>query len=358
MSHETKRTLKIISLTSVGIALSFFAFYFLRVFAESEEVSAFVLFAVFSWFLLAFIALETLFFERGKGMMILLVLQGFIPALAFLPYLWNNFSFIFFGVGVFALFLILGVVSGAKKIENSVRIRFFPTTFKVLSRVSTGFVILVLAFSYVYFFQLNKLTEEKVESLFGAVLRVSDPVLNFFLPGISFEMSLREAMSEIEQRKILEEQKNLIRSEGAFGEESKLTTEERIEKAIEKFEQTVGEYVGAIDETVPIGSVVFEFLNNRIGDFSDGAKSILEASLIVPLFFLFKLVIFFLYIPIQITAFVFYKILVLSGFAYVIYEDKNKEVIRLFESYGPSAEDPSNSLDNNLNNNLLSRPGS
>lgn len=259
-------------------------------------------------------------------MITLLFVQGLVPILALIPYLAEPPYFILLSSLVFATFLAVSTWLGMGRYENSLRIKFLSFNYRTLTSIATGFIIMVVAVSYVYFIQFDNLSDDKLESVFGVVLDVTDPVLNTFFPGISFDQSIDEMIREIEERRMMEEQRELLLGDSSVDDNGDIERDE-----VESFIDDVEIFIGSIDRSIPLSNVILNMFTDETDSLSEGAINLLSILIIIPLFFLLKLMFWVLYPFVILIAISVYKIMLMTGFAYIKHIPENKEIIELFQ---------------------------
>lgn len=322
MSNQLTKTIKILSLVFLGSLFNFLAFHSLIRLFVLERASSFVSFIVFTILFFSIVLLQSALLKKGGGIITLLFIQGLVPMLALIPYLPEPPYFILLSSIVMSIFIAISVWLGMGRYENSLRIRFLSFNYRTLTSIATGFIIMIVAVSYVYFIQFDNLSDEKMESVFEVVLDVTDPILNTFFPGVSFDQSIDDMLREVEERILIEEQREL------FLEES--STDEIEEVDIESVVDDIEAFLGSIDRSIPLSNVILNMFTNEADELSEGARNLLSILIIIPLFFLLKLMFWVIYPFVILIAVSLYKIMLLTGFAYIKHIPENKEVIELF----------------------------
>lgn len=324
------RRIKIFSLGILGVILGFLTFFFLRNLITSSGFSNIWLILGLAWVFLVVIVLEVIFINRFFVLGWWVVAQGLTPAVAFYPFIFPTFYHL---VGIasllFLFFVFLGVHRGFRTADNSLKINFFTTARQIVPKVAVGFLIFTAIFSYFYFFQLENFSDETASYLFNKILESALPIVQIWFPGISFDMSVEKALATISETQIRKSSLEFLK-QGIKLEELPPSVRERlINEAVNQAKSFFEKIGGEIKQGQTVKEYLFDAIKGRVVGLSPMVRLLLQIGVIVLLFFILKGIVFFLYIPIEFTAFVFYKLLVLIGFANVAIEKINREVIVL-----------------------------
>ncbi|MFA5098752.1 MAG: hypothetical protein WC461_00845 [Candidatus Paceibacterota bacterium] len=312
--------IKIIILALFGVVFSFFSGFFLQVFMVSGGGINLFLSILASFGFMAVFLLCVFFIKTGW----LLDLAIFIQSLAFFFLFYDRLS-IMVGVGAVLgfLFFISGIYAGRNELENSLEIKFWKISKKILPKVVAGVAVFagVICASFINIESKEFFIPR--EAFNAVVAPITDNgLLEKIIPGFNLTGSTEEmiksiAVKEIENNPQL---KNLPDS----------IKEELIGQAVQQVKnQTAGAVGTELSFKSKLSDTMYDFLAVK---FYSLPQNILNSTPILVAAFIFLAIISFAW-PIRLLvafiAFLIYEIFLALGFGTIIFEGRSKESVVL-----------------------------
>lgn len=329
-----RNNFKLAIIGAFGIASSLAAVYFLLKFLPSLTVVNFLLWIGFTSLFFIFVILQTLFIKSFPKLLLICILEALLPIVFFVSEVFSNPSIIILcGFALFVLFLIAGVYDGWRFLSKSLSIRFSLVSKNVLGKTVTGFLIFASCVTYVWYFELGKFNPEDGQKLISNSMFSIEPALKVFFPGTSMYQTNENffrKVAESEFRKL----SAIPTSESGNTIDFNILTKQQQEKAISVASDDLRmsfEKMAKIE--IPKDSLVkdtlFSFLRDKIENFSDSTKNYFGIIVAFTVFSLFKSLFWTFGWVVRFFAFLFYKLLIILGFAYVSIETRNREFLLL-----------------------------
>lgn len=335
-SEADTNAIKIIVLAALAIAASaasaWFASRSVISFGAPETLAAFVCYALFACIVILF----ALFVKTAWVRALALSLAGLIPLAVWFDLIYPTPSYIFLsGVGIFAAFITFAAGDGARRLVNSVHIRFFEIARETAAKFLTGLLIFAGTFSYAYFIERGHLTEEVGKDMIHAVLAAADPVTRSLIPNASLaNQTAGEFFAVLGERAFeeIDQQSDSGEYPGVRGDFSLLSPQMKAQLFAEATANVKASFetrFGPIADDESVVSVIFRLVKDFIGNAGTVARDALAASVIIAVLSAIKGLSFLAIWIVELIAFLMFKFLVATGFARVTSELRTREFVVL-----------------------------
>lgn len=326
---------KIVLLGVFGVGISLLTTSVFREFLASMLPADFLIWIGLTAAFLIVLALEVMFVKSAGRLTLLMVLNGAVPLALF----WNELFHrphipLLVGGVLFILFLVIGAQRGWRVLAEGTTVRFALAVRSALSKAVTGMLIFLSVVTYVSYFELHQFTPAAAKNLFESSLVYTEPIVRLWFPNASLNAPAAEFFKQVATSEIA----SIPMSElgaitgGAATNFSVLPAamkERVVGEAAAKLRQAFENTYGAIRENEPMKDVLFRLAERSIGDISASMGPAFSVSVTVLLFFalrgIFSLALWF----ILFLAFLVYKFLVVTGFAYIAVESRSREFVML-----------------------------
>lgn len=325
----------IIKASSIGILgglFSFLVFHFFNRFLVSFDFS-------FLWFVLGFLllflitfALQTFFIRDSVLLFGMTFIQGLLPLAVFSPYFKSDNFFNFLGVAVILLliFFITASKSGLDSLENSLEIKFFSISHKVVLKAFVGLLIAILIFSYFYMFHLDNFGEERGRIVFDKSLVLFGSGFHIWFPSVDFDMNLKNALDRMASVQIERSKLDFLKQGIQFDKLPLFRQKEMIKEARTQIKSGLENLTGiSVNPEERFDDYIYRSVRDRLDGLSSGIQFLLKSGSLILFFFLIKGLSFLIYIPVEFLSFLIFKLMVQLGFGKITIRGVNKEDIAI-----------------------------
>lgn len=319
---------KIILLGVLGAALNVAAIYKFNGFVETFDYTYLWLAASGSAGFLILLILKTFFVKRMWLMSALLFIETLAPLAIFKSSLFPNADVAL--VGAWAAFFVLtlwGAGKGMRLLQNTLTVSFFPAARAVLAKSITGLLIFLSVIVYSAYVKAGKFNDEIGQKMMSGVLSSSGPIVSTMFPGVSFDQTIKEFLDVIAKAQL--RKMNAASLRGAQGEVSPQIQRTLILQISGGLLNALQDAVGPIDENSPVKIAVYKLARGYMENLPPNIKNAAGILLIVFVFLTLKGIAFFLYWFVELIAFLAFKLLIITGFAYVNLQQRSREFIML-----------------------------
>lgn len=312
---------KIFVLGAILTILSFFSFFtYNRLFSSAE--GSFIFYTLSSSVLFLVFVIQTSLLVKSYSKVALMV---FLTTSAALASFYPRIDFIL-GVGalVYFLFLLFATRRGYTALANSLKIRFFSLARAILPKAVTGLIIFfaVIFFSHYFNPSTGIFNEHLQENFIKQIVNFGEPALRFFLPGFSAEQSTGENLSLFVKKQIT----SLVPDYERYPAEVKTRI---FNETFATFKKNIEETIGPFNAAQPISENFHKYITGYLNNLSSKAK--LMAAIIVTfiIFMIIKGVAALFYWLIYFLAFLIFKLILVSGAAFIGSESRSREFVVL-----------------------------
>ncbi len=231
------------------------------------------------------------------------------------------------------IFLFAAARRGRSVLENSIKMRFFEATKTFLPKIATGFLIFFSLILYLNYFEWGNFTQEMGRRVVAGVLMGSEPIVKVIVPAVSFQSTVRDLLKGLAAEEL---NKTKIAISGVSGgpetdfrslplqDQQKL-----IIQATDQLQKIMITQFGNVDPNEKVSDFAYDLVLKYSSDLSKSSPWILPAIVILVFFFAIKGILVLLYWLIALLAFLFFKMLIVFGFAYMNLETRSREFILL-----------------------------
>jgi len=305
-----RSAVKIIILAIVGIIFSFFFGYFLKFFILQGRLD-FLLFCFLAALGFLVIFLLQVFFIKALRIVNLII---FLETASFLASFYSYLSNILtLGALLAFLFFLSGAYSGRQELENMLKIKFWPINKKVLPKAFAG-LALFSSIAYIIIIDLsgNKffISEKVFEQMFK------------FVPGIDFSLPVETLIRNQVFRQIQDSEQFKLLPQWA--------KTQAINQGVKEFQQTISDITGVpLNPKLKASEVMYQIAAKKFAEIPERIKSLIPPTVALLIF----LTIISLSLPIRLVvtfiAFIVYETCLAVGFADIMLEGRNREIIVL-----------------------------
>lgn len=322
------KAIKITVLAVLTCVFSFLSFYFLNkevlLNAEGGAWPAVICFFVF----IVFTVLNTVFIKDSRLVTALVFVQSAIFIPVFIGSL-KNWNVLLISFVLLFIFTIWGVKRAHSRMKDSMRINFFSVAHRIVPKMITGILLLVIVLFYFNYVTLGKFDEDMGRRLFDKTADFLEPVLQTWVPEASLNTKVEDFLKEAAETQ-LERSKIALLGDGInLDELSTLQREQLINKTAEELEGKIEEITGELKFDQTVREFVYGIIKERIDAIPPAVKKPLAGFNLAIIFFVAKGISFIFYPVIEFIAFIIYQILMITGFAYIGLETKEREIINL-----------------------------
>lgn len=326
---------KIVLLGVFGVGMSLLVTHFFRSFLATMLPSDFLiwLFAVAA-FLIA-VALQMVFVKSGGKLSFMMFLNGIAPLAFFTSSLFPNPSVpLLIGAGLFILFLVIGAERGWRILSEGMVVRFGLAVRNMLPKAVTGMLIFLSAVSYLSYFTLHEFSAAAGRNLFDASLTYAAPVVRLWFPNVSFDQPTSEFFKQVAKSEIAtistSELSNIMGGAALnFSALPAPTKEKLINEAAAKVQEAFAAKYGSVSSDEPMRDTLYRIVTRYAGDISTNMGPAFAVAVTALIFFTLRGFFSLILWLIGLLAFLVYKFLVITGFAYVSIESRSREFIIL-----------------------------
>lgn len=311
---------KIIILAFFGVAFSFASGFFLQVFMVNGGGNNLLFSSLAALGFMAVFLLCVFFIKTGW----MVNLAVFIQSLAFFALFYDRLSpMVGIGAVLGFLFFISGIYAGRNELENSLEIKFWKISKKILPKAIAGIAIFagVICASFI---DVGSKEFFIPRGAFNAVVSpmTDSGLLEKIVPGLDFSGSTEETIRNIAMREI-ENNPQLKILPDSIKEELAGKTVQEVEN------QTAGLAGTQLNFQSKLSDTIYDFLAVK---FYSLPESILNSTPVLVAIFIFLTIISLVWpirLIVALISFLLYETLLALGFGVIIFEGRSKENVVL-----------------------------
>ncbi len=307
---------KIAVLAVLGV-ISFFLFgYFLKLYFSRGNLN-------FFWFSLGSLSIyliiflfQSLFIKNLKKTNLII----FLESAGLLAGFYDRFNWqISAGAFVVFLFLLWGNFNGVRQLRDSVKVKFW----KVSKAAMPKAVAAAALFGSVVYMNVNGGDFFLSRPAFEEILKPSVSIIQRFIPDFSFSLSIKDLAKNLAEKQI-----NEMPQAQFLPKSAKTQLAVQSAKELEgRFSNILG---GApIDSKLKISEAVYDALNDKFLNLPENIKYLVLLAVGLIIFLTIESFALPFRLIISFIGFIIYEILLAAGFATIVLEGKNREIIIL-----------------------------
>lgn len=328
--------LKIVLIALAGAGLSLLSVKLFLNFAFNIRPEFLFLWLASAIAFLVVILLETLFVKSSAKLFGIMFVQAIIPLGLFWESVYPSVSIpLLIGFILFLFFLAFGSHKGWRFLSESTAIRFSFMSKIVLPKAILGMMIFLMSVLYVQYFEKGKFTDELGESVVSEILIASEPIVNVWFPGTSFNQNAKSFFEAVAESQLKNAKVETTRADGArVLVDFSILTDDMKREVVEGAGNTIR---GVFEEKMnfsfspsdPISKSIFLSVKNFFRMNYEKLGNAFAVLVLAVIFFAIKGIFSLIHWFISFLAFVVYKFLIAIGFAYVNIETKSREFVLL-----------------------------
>lgn len=333
-SEEDRSFWKVLIFTALGAGALFLSFFLFDKFLIEGNLVRLLGSAVFAALFVAFFVIQVFFTKSSMKLVLLSFVQAVAPLLLFT----DRFSSSFPGIlaaafAVFFVFLFGAALYGKKEIANSLNIRFFQVSRKIVTRVTAGILIAFSVQLYLTYFVWGGFNENFSRRLVNQTLAASEPIVKTIFTEVSFGGTVDQFF-----RTLAEDQLSKIKVGGGSGAgeaavEFRLLPPAEQERIVGEVSSTLRQeaekFMGPLNAEKPINGEIFRIIKEYVDGVPQATRSVFSVIVAVLFFFSAKGIVFLFYWLPEFIAFIIFKIAIVTGFAFINLESRTREFILL-----------------------------
>lgn len=296
---------KVVGLLGLGVFAAWIFGYEFRVWFSSPTIGEFSALLVLTAFFLTVFTV-TSFAIKGVQVMAAGVILQIAAVWASLDGKFSVFTLI--GLGTLFVFLVAGFVRGRSDILNSVKIRFFRISYRMVTVATTGFVL------FFVFYLVGSLNLSQTNFHRGTIdflLGISESATENIIPGFSRDKSIDDVL------------RAFIRAKAPAG-----MTEAEIQLNIVTMKEEIRKATGfRLDGRERFSEALYELTVAKFSTLAPAYQTLMIIFAGIVIFGFVKGLAFFLNIIVVLLAFVAYQTLIALNIITVRLESANREVI-------------------------------
>lgn len=323
------KTIKIFVLGILGTLLTSSSFYFLKNSLTSSNFGGLWLFFSGIVLFLILIAVESVVIRELKWLISLVLVESIAPILLFSSLLFSANHLILIGGGLMVIFMLWGVLRGRFLLDNSVKIKFLFITRRVIPKVATGIIVFGVIIFYLYFFQFNYFSQNVASGAFNGILNSAEPLVRIWMPGLSFDMTVDQAISKITEVMAKKSNPDLVKQGVDFDKLPDSLRNNLLSGASLKVKgvfKNLGIEAGS-DKT--LRQALFEAVRGKLNGLSGQTTFLIEIAVVAVIFFILRGVTTLIYPLIAFLSFLLFKFFMFTGFSFILLESVRQEKLEM-----------------------------
>jgi len=271
-------------------------------------------------FVAIFLGLVTLqaLFLKGSWQTNLAILLGTIGFVA--PYWRVSFNYLLLSAAIIFFFLVFGVFSGRKKLDNALRIPFSSVSLKVLMSGITGILLGVTILS-----AMGGISFPYGSSVRMILDSAITPVMRFYVKDYAPDMTIRAILTSMIERTQPNIDKLPLASKDKFIADTVSTTSLQLKNSF-GFDLNLDSNVYS---NITDLSNIKGFFINKVDTMDWQTKFLVYVGLFLLIWTTLRFIAAVLSYPLLAIAFIFFEICVAMGFAVVQFESRSREIVLL-----------------------------
>ncbi len=232
------------------------------------------------------------------------------------------------------VFLFAAARRGRSFLENSVKIKFFEISRSFLPKAVMGFLLFAAVLLYLNYFEWGNFNSDMGRRLTTGVLMNSEPIVKIIVPGVSFDLTVREllrtlAAEQLKNTRLQIEGVSASSPETDFRALPKRDQEKLITQATDQLQSIMISKFGNVGPNEKITDFAYALASKYFSDSLKNSAWILPLAVTLIFFFALKGIFALFYWLFILLAFLVFKLLVLFGFAYFNLETRSREFVLL-----------------------------
>ncbi len=339
-AEEDKSWWKLIFLALLGAGANWGAFYYFARFMAGLTAPSFWLFVALFVLSLIFVVLETFFIKSFWRLFVTVAVGTFAPLLVFYHEFGNanqNFMrILILGFIVGFYFVFSGIRRGHRMLGNSLKVRFFEVSRRILPRAASGFLIALAVVFYLSYFSWNLAPRNAGEILVDGMIRSAEPVAGIVVPGLAmsgdekmgdFLKSVAESEAQKVKINVTDQNQDIIGE--TFNSLPPDYQAQVVSQITDQLEAGLKSKFAAFDPNQTVSEFAYMAASQYFLKFEFWLGPYAPIILAAILFFVAKGAMALFYWLIELMAFLLLKIFIVFGFAYTTLETKTREFLLL-----------------------------
>ncbi len=338
--EEDRSLWKVILLGLLGIGAGFGVFHYFESFLINLDTASFWMFVVLFVIFLDLTILQVLLVKNFWKIFLIGFLEVFSPIFYFQGEFGNpnanylRILILSFCVGFY--FVFIGLRRGYRMAENSLKIRFFEISRRILPRVASGLLLILATVFYLSYFSWNLTPPNIGQITVGNMLDTLKPVSNVIFPSggvIDKNENVSQLVQDLALAKV-KETKVSISDQGQTIEVPFLNLPQEyktqvVNQVVSQIEGGLKSQFSTFDPNDTVLEFVYSVLNQYFLKFELLLGVYAPVVIAFGLFFLAKGTLAMFYWLIELIAFLILKMLLVFGFAYTNLETRAREFLLL-----------------------------
>lgn len=205
-----------------------------------------------------------------------------------------------------------------RELETSLKIRFWKIC-KI--SLSGNIPALLLFFLALLFIKGSFFTETNFTNF---ILKPTSSIISAYLPGFDSNKNTKEFITQMIVNNLNETEKQTL------GKLSPVVRNQAISVLVDKFSTNLENSTGSIiDLNKPISTNIYTAIISAYNGLTGNSRTFAIIIGVISVYYLIASVMFILYLPIALIVYIFYEIILATGFALVQLESRSREVIVL-----------------------------
>lgn len=333
---ETDRSVwKILILGLFGVAASAAAVSGFMNFSTNPSAPYFWTFVVAAIFFWAFVLLQ-IFFVKGFWKLFGITLCEVLVPLAVFRVHFDSMTLPFLLIAAVLGLLFMGAAlrRGRKTVENSIEPQFFSVSKNVLPKLTSGLLVFLSILLYLNYFVWGNFTDALGRMMVQNVMSSSEPVVHLWIPNVSFNMSVQTFLDTLVTSELRKTSFTVADTGGRtqqliFQELPPKQQELYLEQAKQQLNGVFAKQFGNVNRNVSVSAFVYDLLKGYVGAMGPAASGILSVASIILVFLFMKGIAVLLYWLIGLVGFVLFKLCIVTGFAVMSVEARNRQFLVL-----------------------------
>ncbi len=322
------KAIKISVLAVLTCVFSFLSFYFLNQKLVLESGGSVWPVVVFFVIFIVLTILEAVFIKDSGLLTVLVFIQSalFIPV--FIGSL-DKFNIILICFAALFLFTFWGTKRAHLRNRESLSVNFFSVAHGLVPKMVSGIFIFIIVLSYFNYVTLGKFDENMGRRVYDKAANFLEPLLQAWVPEGSLDTEISVFLKEAAETQLQRSKIALLGEDINIDELSDAQREELINQAILQLEEKIEGITGELEPDMTVRNFVYNLIKEKIDAIPTAVKKPLAGVNMAIVFFVAKGISFILYPIVEFLAFIIYQILLITGFAYIGLETKQKETVNL-----------------------------
>ena len=333
--EKDKSILKIVILAVFGIAITALSVFFFGNFLMKLNPGDLIFWFVFSLFSISLLILQASFVKSAFWLKCIAFLHGIVPLFVFWKNIYPNPSIpLITGSVVFGLLLASAASKGRKIAMNGFSLKVSLVARNTIPRAVSALLIFLSIITYVSYFEKGSFTDPIGKSIVSGAVVAADPIFQVWFPGVSLNQNAGDFLEGIAENRLKDMPIDLVKNDGtAYSVFLRNLTDQMKSKLISESASQLGGVVqgitGPFSPSDKVENVLYQAIKKAIGGVIESTGPLFGIIAAVSVFLTLKGFFFLFHWLIAFIAFLLFKLLLLTGFAYFGVEEKTREFVML-----------------------------